>query len=239
MGCSNAPTDNDAKMLEEAALGASSGIDPTLLDASVKQVADQVHQTLETLAGVILDVLPLSAFDVMTQHNSQIYILPSTPPAASREQAAKHLRGLKDKDILVFEERGRLRDARVATTAKYSSSVPAVDDKSAIAQPLIPTKENLVSMLNGRAPLDPLDPKQYPIELHHYQQRAERLIPMRWEQHRGKGVTKMWHSGEKLPDQDREAFPAQKEDIWRAQAEEYLGEYWVELFEENLSETDE
>ena len=226
-------------MLEEAALGASSGIDPTLLDATVGQVADQAHRTLEAVAGCIFNILPLSAFDVMEQHNSEIHVFPSTPPVGSREQAAERLRALKDKDILVFEDLARLRDARVGTTAKYSSSVPVVDDKSALAQPLIPTKENLFLMLNGRAPIDPLDPKQNPIELHHHQQRAERLIPMQWEQHRGKGIKKLLHAGERLPDSDREAFPAQKEDIWRAQAEEYLGDYWVELFEETLSADDD
>jgi hypothetical protein len=69
-------------------------------------------------------------------------------------------------------------------------------------------------------------------ELHHDQQKAERLVPMQKETHRGKGFYKLHHSGKPLPGPDRETFPSQKNAIWRAQAEEYLGAYWLNAFEE-------
>lgn len=45
MGCSNPANDRDAQMLEEAAQGVFSGIDPSLVDATVAKVVDQAHQT--------------------------------------------------------------------------------------------------------------------------------------------------------------------------------------------------
>jgi len=227
MGCSNQANDRDAQMLEEAAQGASSEIDPSLVDATVAKVVDQAHQTLETLAAFIFDILPLSTIDVMEKHHSEIHILPSTPSAAFQEQAAERLRNLKDKDILVYEDRGRLRDAKIATVTKYPESVPKVDDKGALAQPLIPTVENLRRMLLKQR--NPRDQFGKSINWHHDQQQDLRLIPMQKDLHQGKGISKLLHSREPLSPAARKAYRKQRKIICQRQAEEYLGEYWAKI----------
>jgi hypothetical protein len=123
MGCSNAANDQDAQMLEQAARGASSGIDPTLL---VGDVAAQVPAVLESIVGQMLPFLPPSTF-----------IRPQLVDFAERELG---LKGTDGANRQLFQERLSeqfVREAAKADGVPYHSlfekAPPFVISKEAVA----------------------------------------------------------------------------------------------------------
>jgi hypothetical protein len=231
LGCANPPNDADTEALNEAAAGGLARIDPTLIEPA-RELAGQALGIVEALAGQIFNILPPSAFEFIEANKSEIRILPaSIPQDVTPGCVVEHLRTLNQKDIVLFEDKGQIQDLKVATRTKYLSLTPPVDDRNALAQPWFPTVENLQRMLSRR-PRSPLGPLNNALELHHYQQKAERLIPMRPDVHRGQGLTKLLHSYKALPSKDRQAFRLQRDNIWRAYAVEYLPEEYVDIIKQ-------
>jgi len=107
------------------------------------------------------------------------------------------------------------RDAKGETILK-------VDEISALSKTAPPTMENWMRMLEGKAPLDENGKK---IEIHHLQGKTVHLISMKMEEHRSKGLTKLFHNASRLSKEERKVFNEQRPKYYHQKAERYLGIY--------------
>lgn len=226
MGCTSLPNERDDQMLDASARGENCNLDRNTLEA-LKPELEETRKGIKKIEKNIERIIPPTTASILNNPKVEIRILPETPPQEIKDSdVMEKILSFDPKDPLLIEERNRNFRNTVTENEKYPpKSVPRVEETNTLAKRIIPTGENLIRMLNkGQAPLDE---KGNSLEIHHWKQKSERLILMKSEEHRGKGLTKLFHDNPKgLEKEERSFFKSkQRPNYYRWKAEKYLGDY--------------
>jgi len=230
-GCNQEPTEEIDQMLDEAANGL-----PQLFEKNWGEIEENKPLIEEAKKGVeefeknIEKIIPPYATSILNRPEVEIRILPESIPAEIKtSKVAEKIQSFNPKDFLLIEEKSNFRDIVSENKKDYPEDIPKVEETNALAKRVPITIENLIRMRNGTAPCDENDK---PIELHHFQQKAERLIQMKMNEHRGKGLKGLLHGFEPLTKEERNVYKNQRAIYWRWKAEKYLPEYLKEAFDQ-------
>lgn len=234
MGCANGPNDRDAKMLGESGKGTNCNLDPKILE-ECKPITAKARKEAEELQKSIENVIPPSAASILDRPGIEVRILPSQPPSEIENLktsiVVEKVCKMNPRDMILFREKnGSLRSVITVNTENHPKNIPKVAETSIISKRIAPTIENILRMRKGNAPLDENGKE---LNLHHHQQKKEGpLYPMDWQTHRGKeGLKDFLHGYPPL--QERQEFEEhQKPAYYKWVADRYLGEYWVDIFNE-------
>lgn len=217
MGCNLFDTGKDSQMIEDSLAGKESILDPKILE-ECKLLVEEAKEEVEEIGKKIEKIIPPYAASILDQPGVEIRVLLETlPPEVKISEVIEKLSNFHPKDFLLIEEKGNLKDI-----VSKGETILKVDEINALSKTAPPTMENWMRMLEGKAPLDENGKK---IEIHHLQGKTEHLISMKMEEHRGKGLTKLFHNASRLSKEERKVFNEQRPKYYHQKAERYLGIY--------------